>query len=173
MKIGPEALEPAIRCGATHHNHIPETPAKTRDAETCCATATLTEHRSVNIVICRGCSIPASNWERVPNFGTSSAHCITHRSDTTETQPRRRIRQQPAVAPRTAEDATASTVSQPVRQRATQHRPARQAQEAANESRLANENESAAVAANEPLTCDDDRGRGDPSTVSRRTGQDS
>lgn len=96
MKIGPEALEPAIRCGATHYDRKPEQPAKSPDAETYCATAILAERLAVSCGKCRSCDIPASDSERARNFETSSARRIAAR---VSTQIERKPRQQPAVAP--------------------------------------------------------------------------
>jgi hypothetical protein len=81
LKGGPTMMQMSdhdarYRWGATHHVEIPETPAKSPDAQTYCATATLTKRRSVNVHIWGGCDIPASNYERARNFEPSSARRI-------------------------------------------------------------------------------------------------
>lgn len=159
-------------CSATHHDHATETPAKSPDAQIVRATAALTKHLAVSIHICGGCNIPASNFQRAGSFGTSSAHQIARVSDTNRAQvaPTARSRT------RTAEDATASTASQPcrtVRQRAAQRRPTPRSEQAACISGPANEPESACRRERHPPANKAEGGRGEPKRHLTRTGQDS
>jgi hypothetical protein len=134
-------------CGATHHGHISETPATTPDAQIICGTAIMATNPRP-----RGEFSPPDKSERTASGAPSSAHRIARVSDTNRARVASSHTPTARSRPRNAGDMAASTgLSQPCIHRApvsnsalVRHLPSTSRQQ---ESRAANENESAAVTA--------------------------